>query len=313
MTRALRRAVVLVGIVTRVHLCLGQGLSPRAYVITPVHSNAVTLTDSYQQGNIVFDPTLPLTDTHGRINTEIFSYFHTLNILGRSANVDVSLPYASGRFQGTLNGIEGEIYRSGLAPAIFRISANLKGGPAMTLREFAKWRQGTLLGVSFTVDMQTGQYDPARLINIGANRWAFKPEFGFSQRRGKWLVDAYAAAWFFTPNSNYYSNAPGTVAPNRQTQEPMGAVETHLSYDIKPRMWVSIDGNYWYGGETKVNGVPSPTTLQASSRLGATAAIPFGKHQSIKFSYSNGTYVRFGGDYQDISVGWQYSWLGRPN
>ncbi len=144
----------------------------------------------------------------------------------------------------------------------------------MTPREFAKWRQGTLLGVSLTVDMQTGQYDPARLINIGANRWAFKPELGFSQRRGHWVLDAYAAAWFFTANDNYYSSAAGSIAPNRQTQEPMGAVETHLSYDIKPRMWVSIDGNYWYGGETKVNGVPSPTTLQASSRLGATAAIP---------------------------------------
>jgi hypothetical protein len=32
----------------------------------------------------------------------------------------------------------------------------------------------------------------------------------------------------------------------------------------------------------------------------------------MKFSYSNGTFVLFGGNYQNISVGWQYSWFGRP-
>jgi hypothetical protein len=30
-------------------------------------------------------------------------------------------------------------------------------------------------------------------------------------------------------------------------------------------------------------------------------------------SYSNGTCIRFGGNYQNVSVAWQYSWLGRPD
>lgn len=313
MTRKLRAAVALIGISVGAHLCAAQGLSPRAYIITPIHSNAITLTDSFQDGNIVFDPTLPVSDAHGRINTQIATYFHTFGISGRSANVNISLPYSLGHFEGVLNGVDEQIYRSGLAPAVFRISANLRGGPAMTVKEYARWHQKTLVGASLTINMQTGQYDPARLINIGANRWAFKPEFGFSQRHKRWIIDAYAAAWLFTPNTNFFTPKPGSSGPNKQTQEPMGAIETHLSYDFKPRMWVSIDGNFWYGGETKVNGVVTPTTLQANSRLGATAAIPLGKHQSIKFSYSGGTYTRFGGDFQDISFAWQYSWLGRPN
>ena len=37
------------------------------------------------------------------------------------------------------------------------------------------------------------------------------------------------------------------------------------------------------------------------------------KHQSLKFSYSDGTYIRYGGNYQNVSAAWQYSWLGRPN
>ena len=51
----------------------------------------------------------------------------------------------------------------------------------------------------------TGQYDPTKLINWGTNRWSFKPEFGYSQRWGKWIVDGYAGVWFFTTNQDYWS------------------------------------------------------------------------------------------------------------
>jgi hypothetical protein len=190
---------------------------------------------------------------------------------------------------------------------------NLVGAKAMNAEEFSRWKQKMVIGASLLVETPTGQYDGTRLINVGEHRWAFKPEIGFSRRFGHWLVDAYGSAWFYTPNDDFFSNAPGSTGPNRQTQEPMGAVEAHLSYDITPRMWVSLDGNYWYGGVTSLNGVETPTTLQANSRLGATAAIPITKHQSLKFSYSRGTYVTFGGNFQNVSAAWQYSWSGRPN
>jgi len=295
-------------------VCHGQGLSPRAYVITPIHSNAVTLTYTLQDGAVVFDQIVTTPDARGTINTGILTCFHTLSFFGRSANLNASIPYSLGDFRGTVSGLKREVSRSGLAPAVIRFSVNLKGGPAMTVEEFLKWKQKTVIGTSLTVTTGTGQYDPARLINIGTNRWAFKPEIGISRRWGNWIVDGYGAVWFFTANHDYFLNAPGTTGSNTQTQKPMGAVEVHLSYDVKPRLWVSLDGNYWYGGETSLNGVPSPTTVQSNSRLGATVAIPIGRSQhSLKFSYSGGTYIQFGGDFRELSVAWQYSWLGRPN
>lgn len=62
-----------------------------------------------------------------------------------------------------------------------------------------------------------------------------------------------------------------------------------------------------------MNGVENPATLQKNSRIGLTVSIPVGKHQSVKTSYSYGDYVTFGGSFQNVTVGWQYSWLGRPN
>ena len=62
-----------------------------------------------------------------------------------------------------------------------------------------------------------------------------------------------------------------------------------------------------------MDGIENALTSERNSRLGGTAAVPITKHQSLKFSYSNGTYIQFGGNYQNVSIAWQYSWLGRPN
>jgi hypothetical protein len=301
-----------------VALCAGgalsaQDLAPRAYVITPVHSNAINLTYAYYSGNVLFDGTVPITDASASINMPIVSFYHSLNFFGRSANFIAALPYGVGNFSGKLLNTETNVYRSGLLDSGFRFSVNLKGGPAMTADEMRKWEQKTLIGISLKVLAPTGQYDPTKLVNWGTNRWAFKPQIGYSRRWGHWVLDAYAAAWFYTTNSEFFSRNEFFPGTRSQSENPIIAFEGHLSYDIKPRLWVSLDGNYWHGGETTLGGVPNPNTIQNSSRIGATVSIPVSNHQSFKFSYNNGAYVNYGGNYQNVSAGWQYSWLGRPN
>jgi hypothetical protein len=286
-----------------------QDLSPRAYVITPLHSNAIIMTYSFFHGSVLFDGAAPITGATGTYSVSILSCYHSFDVLGRSANMNVSLPYAVGNFQGNVAGQPQQIYRSGLLDFTSRVSVNLRGGLVMPVQQFVKWRQKTLLGVSLKVVSPTGQYDPTKLVNWGANRWAFKPDFGYSKRWSNWVLDSYAGAWFYTSNPRYYS----PPAPKPQTEKPIGAVEGHLSYDIKPRLWFSLDGNFWFGGVTSLSGIANPATRQTSSRIGVTASLPLGPHQSVKVSYNNGDYIRFGGNYQSVSVGWQYSWLGRPN
>jgi hypothetical protein len=99
--------------------------------------------------------------------------------------------------------------------------------------------------------------------------------------------------------------------PQPQTEKPIGSFEGHWSYDFTPHLWASLDGNLWFGGTTSLNGVSNPDTKQTGSRIGATAAFALSKHQSVKISYSDGTYVRFGGNYQSVSAAWQYS-IGWP-
>jgi hypothetical protein len=102
------------------------------------------------------------------------------------------------------------------------------------------------------------------------------------------------------------------MAWGRSREDPIGAFETHLSYDFRPRLWVSLNGNFWYGGRTSLNGVKNPATLQESSRIGVTASFPLTRHQAIKVGLAEGAYARFGGDYRIASLAWQFSWMGKP-
>jgi hypothetical protein len=302
-------AVLLAGLAPSLR---AQDLSPRAYLITPLRSNAVTVGNVFNDGNLLFDGSVPITGATGRLNMPNVTLVRSLSVLGRSANVAATVAYGVGTFKGTVAEAEVEAYRSGLFDSVFRFSVNLKGAPAMGLGDFGRWRQKTLIGASLKVVAPTGQYDPTKLINLGANRWAFKPELGLSRRWGHWVLDAYAAVWFFTKNPEFFSRNQYFPGTQSQTQDPIYAFETHLSYDFRPRLWVSLDGNFWYGGRTSLDGVMNPATLQKSSRIGVTAAFPITRHQSIKVGYADGAYVRFGGDYKIASAAWQYSWVGQP-
>ena len=310
MRAAIRLVVSMALALSTALLCPAQSLTPRAYVITPVDSNALTVTENLYTGGVQFNNTIPITDASGTVNLIVPTIYHSLSFFGRSANFTVGVPYAVGSFSALIIDQKQSTYRSGLGDGIFRFSVNLKGGPAMKVPEFRKWKQKTLLGVSLLVQFPSGQYDPTKLINIGDNKWAFKPEFGYSHSFGNWLIDAYSAVWFFTNNPEFFSHNQFFPGTNDQSQEPVLAFEGHLSRNFKPRLWASLDGNFWVGGKTSINGVQNESSLQRNSRVGVTVSVPVSKHQSLKFAYADGAYVRYGGDFQAISVAWQYSWIG---
>lgn len=297
--------IALAFILTPLH---AQDLSPRAYVITPVQFNAVTITWSYFNGGVNFNGAVPITGATGIFYVSSFAYYRSFSFFGRSANVALDLPYGVGNFQGKLEQQQRSIYRSGLLDFGARISVNLLGGQAMPVEKFAKWKQKMLLGASLKIIAPTGQYDGTKIVNWGINRWAFKPELGYSQRWGHWLLDAYAGAWFYTTNSASFA----VPLPKPQTEQPIGSLEGHFSRDLERGTWVSLDANFWWGGVTTLNGIQNLATRQTGSRIGVTAAWRFSKHQSLKASYSNGTYIRFGGNYQTVQLAWQYSWIGWP-
>jgi hypothetical protein len=147
-----------------------------------------------------------------------------------------------------------------------------------------------------------GQYDRNKLINLGANRWAFKPEVGFSHLINKWTVEGYVGAWLFTENTQYYPSS------SVRTQEPIYAIQAHASYTVKPRLWAAFNATWYTGGTAIVNGVRGEN-LQRNTRVGATLSVPLTLQQSVKVGVSKGATTRAGSDFTTLSAAWQYSWF----
>ena len=278
-----------------------QDLEPRAYSPNPVGANFAIVSGSNSSGAVVLDPSLPLRDVDASINSVTLSYNRTLGFLGRSASVALGMPYSWGPIKGEVAEEFRSIRRSGLGDFRLRLAVNLLGGPALTRPEFAKRRPTTALGMSLVVTAPTGQYDPAKLINIGTNRWAFKPELGLSCPAGKWAFEAYAGVWLFTANQDF-------LGGSLREQDPIIALQAHVAYTFKPRLWVAGDATFYTGGRTSVDGVAN-ADLQRNSRVGLTLAVPIGRHDSVKASWAAGATTRTGGSFTTFTLAWQYLWF----
>jgi hypothetical protein len=289
--------------------CLGSGgraaqaqeLEPRAYSPNPTGANFVLAGYGHSTGDVVFDPSVPLTNVSAHVNQAAFFYGRTFGLFGRSASAAVQLPYVWGTVDGDVGEERRSVYRSGLADLRLRLTTNLVGGPALRPREFAARSPRTTLGASLVVVVPTGQYDPAKLINVGTHRWAIKPELGLSHPAGHWFLELYGGAWFFADNDDFFGGS-------LREQKSILTLQGHVSYVFRPRLWLAGDATFYTGGRTTVDGVVK-ADLQRNSRFGLTLAVPVRKRSSFKVSWARGLITRVGGDFDTLSVGYQFLWF----
>jgi hypothetical protein len=186
-------------------------------------------------------------------------------------------------------------------PAI-KLSINLIGAPATTLENLPKYRQDLIFGVGLLVGAPLGEFDSDKLLNPGANRWAFRPEAGLSKTVGRWTFESIVSATYFTANDEFFGGV-------RREQEPIYALQGHVIYSFRPAAWVALDANGFRGGRTEVDGRKGDD-LQRNSRWGVTLALPLNRHHSLKLAASKGVVTRAGGDFEMFTVVWQYRWGG---
>lgn len=279
---------------------LAQELEPGLYQNAPLRMNVAIMAYTYSSGNVLFDATVPIEGADAKTHSVALVYLRTIGLLGRSAKVDAQFPIAWGDFEGVVAGVFRTRSPSGLADPRIRISVNLLGAPALGRKDFASYRQKTILGVSAQVVVPVGQYDAERLINLGANRWAFRTEAGLSHTRKRWFLEAVGGAWFFTENPDFYGGS--TV-----TQEPLLFVKGDAIYTFKRGLWAAFSYGLATGGETSVNGAPA-TNLQTNNRLAATLALPVARATSFQLKYTSGLSTRLGADFDSYGAVIQYSW-----
>jgi hypothetical protein len=281
-----------------------QDLDPRAYIRTPIKATTLITGFVYSYGGVVVDPTIPVNNIKADVESVSLGVAHSFKLGGMTAQALVAVPYGWAQVSGEVNELAQSITRSGLSDTRLRLSVLFKGAPPLRIEEFVKAPTGkTILGASINIVAPTGQFFSDKLINLGTNRWAFRPEVALSQPVGKrWLLDVYGGLWLFTNNKSFY---PGN---SLRTQEPMGTLQTHFSYNFKPTLWLALTTTYYMGGTSTING-DVKDDRQSNVRLGLTCVLPTGKFSSLKLATSGGAIVRVGQDFTTISVGWQRTWI----
>jgi hypothetical protein len=277
-----------------------QDLEPRAYSNIPVRMNFLLAGYAYSSGGVLFDPAVPLENAHIKIHGTVLAYARSFGLAGMSGKFDVIMPYVWLSGSAENNGTP--VYRdvSGLGDPRVRISLNFIGAPPLSMAEFKDYRQNLVVGASLQVFVPWGQYDAARLVNIGTNRYSFKPELGISKKFGPLFLELAAGVTFYTVNYDFYNG-------KTRSQAPIGSIQGHVSYGFKRGIWAALDGTYYWGGRTTLEGVEG-NDLQKNSRLGFTFAVPLNMHNTLKFHISTGVSTRTGSDFDAVGLVWQYRW-----
>ena len=279
-------------------------MEPRAYSSSPIGTNFLLVGGGLTRGEILFDAAIPLTDVQTNLGLATVGYGRTFALGSRQALVTVAAPYAWGHVEGMVEEEAQRVSRSGFGDLRLKTSVNLVGPRAMSVEEFRKAPRQTVLGASLTMQAPVGEYDGTKLINLGTNRWAFKPEAGVSVPVGRWYLDAYAGVWFFTNNSDFF---PGGAT---RRQDPIVALQAHASYTFQNRAWLAMDTTWYTGGVATVDSGP-PSSRQNNTRVGATFSFPITARQSLKFAANTGASTRIGSDFDTYLVAWQLTWFDR--
>ena len=277
-----------------------QELEPRALTNIPVGTNFLIAGYGFAKGNILLDPAIPIEDLNSNNHVTFAAYVRSINFFGLSAKVDAVIPFAMSDFEGNIDGDYNSSSKNGMGDIRIRLSFNFIGSRAMNSSDFSKYKSKQISGISIQLITPTGNYNSDDLINLGSNRWALRSQWGFSRSFVNWIVETYVGLWLFTDNNNFLNG-------NILSQKPLYTFKVHFIRELPRKMWISLNTGYGIGGRTSINGYQRDTEI-STLRFGLIYALPLAKKHSLKFAYISGVRFNRGGDFDAVSISYQYRW-----
>jgi len=260
---------------------LAQDIEPRRWTPLPVGMNVLGVGVIHTDADISVDPVLELEDVSVDVDTAIVSYLHAFELVGQSARFDVRLPLQDARWEGLLGGERASTQRTGLADPRIRLSVNFLDAPALKGKEFRAYRAShpvsTVVGTALAVRLPLGEYKQEKLLNLGENRFVFRPQLGFVHTRGHWSYELTGSVLLYTDNDDFFGN-------KKREQAPLYALQTHLVYTAPQRWWVSIGAAHDRGGQSTVDG-DKKDDEKRDLLYGISAGLPIGSRSSAKLAY----------------------------
>lgn len=277
-----------------------QDLEPRRWTHLPTGLHILGIGVGYTEGDIFLDPLLEIEDASYELANVAVGYVHSFGMFGKSARVDVQLPFANGRWAGLLSGEPASTRRRGMADPRVRLSVLLYGGPAQDRQEFATGEKSdTVVGAALSIRPPLGEYFPDLLINLGQNRWIFRPQLGVTHTRGRWTYEVTGSVFLYTDNDDFRSG-------NELKNDPLWALQGHAIYTFRPGLWASVSTAYGDGADAFVNGVDRNLKTQ-NWLLSLALGLPINRQQGVKLAWIRSRTQEFNGiDSDSLLVAWQH-------
>lgn len=289
--------------VTTLHVpeAQAQFTDPRNYDNTPTGLNQVELSYTYVHANSSIDTSIIVTGASLNLNQGSIDYTRYFGFLHRLMWLEVALPVAG--LGGTVSGTTIQGSTTGAGDSSYQLAMLFKGGPALTVAEFQNYRPATTLGGSLTVTAPTGSYNSDKILNLGSDRWSFKPEIAFTHPFGaeqEWEFNAYANVSFYTDNTSYRGK-------QILGQDPIPGLEGHISYSFSNSIWASVDARYSFRGTTFINGA-SQNNTQQNFILGSEMGISLSSRNSLLLEFAKAVVHHNGPALVGFSVRYDYTW-----
>jgi len=296
--RSMIFALVVLGVCDQ---ACAQFTDPRTYENTPVGTNQLELSYTYAHANSSIDTSLVITGAQFSVNQGTINYTRYFGFLHRLMWLEAGIPVAG--LGGSISGTNIQGSTTGAGDSSYALAVLLKGGPARSVVQFEGYKPTTTLGVRLTITAPTGLYHPIKILNLGSDRWSFKPEIGFSHPFGpkqKWDFDAHVNVYCYTDNTSYHGR-------EILRQQPLPGLEGHISYSFNDSFWASLDTRYSFRGNTFVDGV-TQNNAQQNFILGGEMNISLNSRNSLIFEFAKALVHTNGPALVGFSVKYDYTW-----
>jgi hypothetical protein len=280
---------------------LAQFTDAHTYDNTPVGVNQLETDYAFVHGNASLDPSLIVAGANLNVNEGTIGYTRYFDLFHRLAWVEAALPV--GRLGGSVSGTSIQSSIAGTGDSSYALGMLVKGGPALKGAQFDNYKPTTIVGVSVTFTAPTGLYNSDKILNLGSDRWSFKPEIALSHPFGagqKWQLDAYANGYLYTDNTSYRGR-------EILRQQPLIGVEGHISYSFNDSLWISSDTRYAFRGDQVVDGVDQHNAQQ-NLIVGSEMKISMNSQHSLLFEFAKAAVHHNSPSVVGVAVKYDYTW-----
>lgn len=285
--------------------CLAEELEPRRWSHLPINTNFIGSGYAYTETDIGFDPVLKIEDAELELHTWLAKYIRSFALFEKTARIGVVQAYQEGTWTGLLDGVPEKVKRSGWSDTFVRFAINLYGAPPLQGKAYAKYRAEakveTIVGAGFSMQLPTGDYMDDKLINLGTNRFTFRPQFGAVHTRGKWSLETTGTVALYSDNDDFFDG-------KKYEKAPLYSFNGHLIYTFRPSVWVSASGGYDYGGRATIDGEEKDDRKQ-NLAWALSFGFPINRHLGAKVAYiGTRTQESVGVDSDTLAMGLSAFW-----